>query len=699
MIKHKFFRTFLFLILITSSVSAQILKPIKWTFSQKHLSNNEFAIIFKAEIEKNWYLYDMTVTNGPIPTSFTFEESPSYSVVKEVVGVSSPVLKHDGAFNLELNVYLESAEFEKIVRVSQYPAKVTGYVSFMSCDGTQCIPPDDVEFEIVIEKPTVKKKEVTEKAGEKSENQQSLKEQVEELSAENEPVKVEEEEEDLLQTTSAEPILVDSSKDASGNKGLLIFFILSLFAGFAGVLTPCVFPMIPMTVAFFSQGKSSKSFSAAKVIVFGLTIVLLYSSLGIIVSLTSAGSGFANTLSTHWIPNLLFFVLFLVFASSFFGAFEIMMPNSWISSADSKVDKGGILASFFMGLTTVLVSFSCTGPIVGALLVEAASGDVLRPTIGMFGFGFAFAIPFTLLAFFPSVMNKLPKSGGWLNSIKVVLAFIMLAFSLKFISTIDNVYNLGLLSRDVFLSIWIVLFVLTGLYLMGKLKFGHDSEVKHIGVVRLFFIIASFSFSVYLVPGLFGAPLTGISSLLPSRSKSTFDLEKMIGENQTGHRVKSVSSICDTPKYGDFLHLSNNLEGYFDLEQGLACAREQGKPVLLDFTGHACSNCKAMEARVFSDPEVQKIISENFVLIALYTDDRTTLPEEDWFVSEVDGKVKKTLGKVNEDYQISHFNTNALPYYVITDQDGNALNKPISTTLDIGLFKAWLQEGLSLSNK
>jgi thiol:disulfide interchange protein DsbD len=474
-----------------------------------------------------------------------------------------------------------------------------------------------------------------------------------------------------------------------------------MLAGLAGVATPCVFPMIPMTVGFFSQGSENKGASILKALVFGISIVLLYSSLGIIVSLTSAGAGFANTLSTHWIPNLLFFVLFLVFATSFFGAFEMVMPSKWVNSTDSMVDKGGVLASAFLGLTTVLVSFSCTGPIVGALLVEAASGDVLRPTIGMTGFGLAFALPFTLFALFPSWMKKLPRSGGWLNSIKVVLGFIMLAFSLKFASVVDTVYNLGILSRDIFLSIWIVLFILLGIYLMGKIKFAHDTELKHIGVFRLLLIIASFSFALYLIPGLFGAPLKGISALLPPGETSGFNLIKVIGDNRKSSDGPDISApeLCEKPKYSDFLHFEFGLNGYFDLDQGLACAQKLNKPVLIDFKGHACSNCKEMDARVWSNPEVQKRIRENFILIGLYTDDRTKLPEPEIFTSKIDGKVKKTMGKKNEDIEISMFNTNTIPLYAIIDPSGKPLTEPRGTNFDIAAYIEWLDRGIAAFSK
>jgi len=396
-----------------------------------------------------------------------------------------------------------------------------------------------------------------------------------------------------------------------------------------------------------------------------------------------------------------------LFAASFFGAFEIVLPSKWVSSTDSKVDRGGALAAFFLGLTTVLVSFSCTGPIVGALLVEAASGDVLRPTIGMFGFGLAFALPFTLFALFPSWLNKMPKSGGWLNSVKVVLGFIMLAFSLKFASTIDTVYNLGILSRDIYLAIWIVLFVLLGIYLMGKIKFSHDSDVPHIGIFRLVLIIASFTFALYLLPGLFGAPLTRISALLPPRETSGFNLLKAISENRTvaspGMAVPDVfgpdalsaagSALCEEPKYADFLHFEYGMEGYFDLEQGLACAGKLGKPVLIDFKGHACANCKEMDARVWSDPGVQQRLRDNFVLVALYVDDRTKLPENEVFVSKVDGREKKTIGKKNEDIEISMFNTNTLPLYAIVDPSGKPLIETRGTDFDIQAYIDWLDRG------
>jgi thiol:disulfide interchange protein DsbD len=429
---------------------------------------------------------------------------------------------------------------------------------------------------------------------------------------------------------------------------------------------------------------------------------LIYASLGVIVSLTSAGAGFANSLSVHWIPNIIFFALFIVFAASFFGAFEIVLPNKWVSGVDAKADKGGIFASFFMGFTTVIVSFSCTGPIVGALLVEAATGgNALRPTIGMAGFGCAFALPFTVFALFPAVMNKLPKSGGWLNSIKVFLGFIMLAFSMKFLMTIDSVYNLKLISRDVYLAVWIVLFALLGFYLLGKIKFAHDSDLPYISFSRLIVSVATFSFVVYLTLGLFGAPLKPLAPLLPSQSKSQINIPLLMqnrGEVVTSERQNRLSQLCSEPKYNNIFDMPLGLSGYFDLQQGLACAKEQGKPVLIDFKGHACANCKVMEVEVWSDAEVLKRLRDNFVIIALYVDDKTELPENEWIISKIDGKVKKTIGKLNEDIEISLFKTNALPLYVITDYEGVPLNKPMPTNRNVEEYKRWLDDGFNKFN-
>jgi thiol:disulfide interchange protein len=655
------FILFIFSVLFASFASAQVYDPVTWDFAYEKTGDKQYELIFTASIEEKWHMYSIDLPEGgPIPTSFSFDTIPAYKLDGKPYEVTKSVEVMDEAFGLKIKTFSDKAEFRQKIVAVEPSFTVKGAVTFMTCNNATCSPPKDAEFEISVK--------------DKSSGQ----------------------------TVASSNTGIEEGAPVSDRR-LLRFFLISLLAGFAGVLTPCVFPMIPMTVAFFSQGSENRSKSISKALIFGFSIILIYSSLGLIVSLTSAGAGFANTLSTHWLPNVLFFALFVIFATSFFGAFEIVLPNKWVTGADSRVDKGGIMSAFFMGLTTVIVSFSCTGPIIGALLVEAASGDVLRPTLGMLGFGIAFALPFTIFALFPSIMSRIPKSGGWLNSIKVVLGFIMLAFSMKFLMTIDSVYSLGLISRDLFLAIWIVLFSLLGFYLAGKIKFSHDSDLKHIGTFRLFLIVIVFSFVVYLIPGLFGSPLKGLSSFLPSQTTSELNLPGLISASRynqgTPSQKSPASELCSEPKHGDIFDMPLGLEGYFDFKQGLECAREQKKPVLIDFKGHACANCKLMEARVWSDPEVLRRLRDNFVIIALYADDRTQLPENEWIKSDIDGKIKKTIGKINEDLEISRFKTNALPLYVITDYEGNPVSKPMPTNLNVEEYKKWLDDGVAQFNK
>lgn len=649
----KFIRFFILLFLLSPAIKSQIYDPVTWDFRYEKTGENRYELIFTAFIEKGSHIYAMKIPEGgPIPTSFSIDASQNFELDSSVFEVTKPVEKLDEAFGMKIGTHSTKAEFRQKIISREASLKVTGVVSYMACNNVTCSPPKDVKFSVTIS------------SGKQAASETGIRE-----------------------------------TGSTTNRGLLGFFLISLLAGFAGILTPCVFPMIPMTVAFFSRNTGTRGKPVGQALIFGLSITLIYSLLGIIVSLTSAGAGFANTLSTHWIPNLIFFGLFVLFAVSFFGAFEIVLPNRWVSEADSKVDRGGMLASFFLGLTTVIVSFSCTGPIVGVLLVEAATGDVVRPTIGMFGFGLAFALPFTLFALFPSMLSRLPKSGAWLNSVKVVLGFIMLAFSLKFLSTIDSVYSLKVVSREIYLAIWIVIFSMLGIYLMGKIKFRHDSDLFYIGTFRLFLIIAVFSFVLYLFTGLFGAPLKGLSALLPPPTTSALSKPAIIPENNANEIITpgfiiQTDNDCSDIRFADKFEMPYGLTGYFDYKQGLECARKIGKPVLLDFKGHACANCKLMEAKVWSDPAVLKRLREEFVIVSLYTDDRTQLPEEEWVTSKIDGRVKKTIGKVNEDLEILRFKTNAIPLYVITDFEGNALIDPMQTNLNISEYIKWLDEGL-----
>jgi len=644
----------LLLLFYSNALFSQILNPVSWEFAYNKTGEMQYELVFTAKIENRWHLYSQDIPDGgPIPTSFSINESDNFELVGNVEEISEAEEKYDPSFDMTLKLFSDKAVFvQKVKLISDEPVTISGSIEYMSCDDQRCLPPKDEEFKFVLEQKDASQAKTT----------------------------------------------IDSFESQSSNRSSLLgFFFLSILAGFAGILTPCVFPMIPMTVAFFSRGNISRGKSLVQAIIFGLSIIIIYTSIGLIVSLTSAGADFAGNISTHWIPNLIFFLLFIAFAASFFGMFELILPNKLLNKADKQADKGGLIAAFFMGLTTVLVSFSCTGPIVGALLVEAAGGEVIEPVLGMFGFSLAFALPFTLFAIFPSWINSLPKSGGWLNSVKVVLGFIVLAFSLKFISTIDQGYHLDIMSRDIYIALWIVIFSLMGFYLLGKIKFAHDSDVPYLSVPRLVLVLATFTFVVYLIPGLFGAQLKPISGLLPSKEAQKFDISSTVFQtllSPVTMGANETNILCEDPKYADFLHLPYGLKGYFDYRQGLACAKALNKPLFIDFKGHACSNCKEVEAKVWSDPDVLKRLKEDYVIIALYVDDRTKLPEDEWITSEYDGKTKKTIGKKNADFQISRFKINSQPYYVILDFDENVLVPPMSYNLNISEYIDFLDAGL-----
>ncbi len=666
-----------FAIYISFNAFSQTIESAKWVNVAEKIDEANVELIFNAQIAMHWHLYSQNFEEGgPVRTKFYFDESDNYKLIGTTQEENEPEEVFDETFNMKVKYFSNKAVFsQKIEVLTNKDFFVTGNIEYQTCMDDKCVYANP-DFKILVKGSTIKITADNEKdnkivIAEASDNKKEIKKIESTLSLDDKPDK----------------------KDENKEKSMLGFFFLAFALGLVGILTPCVFPMIPMTVSFFMQGQGTKVNSIIKALIFGLSIVVLYTSVGLIVSLTSAGADFTTDLSSSWILNLIFFILFIVFAASFFGMFEIVLPTGLANKADKQVDKGGFLASFFMAFTLVVVSFSCTGPIIGTLLVKAASGDVLQPVIGMFGFSLAFALPFTILAIFPSLLKKLPKSGGWMNSVKVVLGFIILAFSLKFILNIDTAYHLNILSRDIYLSIWIVLFVLLGMYLLGKIKFANDSDMPFIKVPRLLIAIASFSFVVYLIPGIFGADLNAISALIPPKTMQNFDLTSVNNLGSSNTYANETKNICEKPKYSDFLHFPYGLKGYFDYEQGIACAKKLNKPVLVEFKGHQCSNCKKMENDVWSDPQVIRLLNEEYVIIALYVDDRTKLPESDWITSEYDGKVKKTIGKKNADFQISRFNINSQPYYVILSPDEELISEPMGFDLDVKNFIDFLDKG------
>ncbi|MHC1708332.1 MAG: cytochrome c biogenesis protein CcdA [Bacteroidales bacterium] len=673
----------LFIFLINTGFS-QILKPVKWSFSTKKISESEAELIFSATIDKSWHLYSQDVKeDGPVPTSFNFDKPKGYELIGKT---AEPDVKphYDAVFGFDIKYFDNKAVFKQKVKITtDKPVNVKGYLEFMACDDTKCLVPEQVDFDFTLSgykaaaaSTEITAQNITPANSDTSKDSALAKTDSSELKANGE---------ETLKTSEHDML----------NKSLWGLFIASFIAGLLAILTPCVFPMIPMTVSYFMKDKN-KARAKFEALVFGLSIILIYTIIGTIVAVT-LGANFANFLSTHWLPNVFFFLIFVVFAASFFGMFEITLPNWMVNKSDQKADKGGFTGAFFMAFTLVLVSFSCTGPIVGAILVASAGGKVLLPIVGMFGFSLAFALPFSIFAFFPHWLKGLPKSGGWLNSVKVVLGFLELALGLKFLSIADQTYHWGILDREVYLAFWIVIFALMGLYLLGKLKFAHDSDLKYISVPRLTFAIITFSFVVYMIPGMWGAPLKALSGYIPPQTTQDFDVNAIVRENVTqfsgGQAKQQPSTLCDSPKYADFLHLPHGLQGYFDYEQGLACARKQNKPIFIDFTGHGCVNCREMEANVWSAPEVLKRLKDDYIIIALYVDDKTLLPESEWITSTYDKKVKNTVGKKFADLQISRYNVNAQPYYVLLDTEGKMLVKPRAYNLDVDAFVKFLEDG------
>ena len=645
------------------SAFSQVENPTSWSFTQKELGNNEYELVFKASIQPEWHVYSMyTPAGGPMATSLNFKEIGKGIELVGKATENEPKKEHDDVFGVDVWFFENEYVITQKVKVTNTAiSNILGTIEYQVCREGQCMMfEEDFDFKI------------SEKVAAKVEEQGT------------------------------------STENSTSEESLWLFFWGAFLAGLAAVVMPCVFPMIPMTVSFFMHGDDNKAKAKAKALFFAFSIIAIYTAVGLVISML-LGPDFVNWLSTHWIPNVFFFIIFMIFAASFFGAFEIVLPSWLVNKSDAQADKGGYLGAFFMAFTLVLVSFSCTAPIVGTVLVEAARGSVLRPIIGMLGFSVAVALPFGFFAFFPSKLGNLPKSGGWLNSVKVVLGFIEIALGFKFLMVADQTYHWGILDREVYIAIWVTVFTLQGLYLMGKIKFAHDSDLPYISVPRLIFIIATFTFVVYLIPGMFGAPLKALAGYFPPQETIDFDIKRIVRDEVKQISVNGVATsgtkktaACETPKYSEFLHLAHGLEGYFDYEQALKCAQEQNKPLFIDFTGHGCVNCREMEQSVWSDPRVLEILRNEYVIVALYVDDKTSLPKEEQYVSEYDGKKKKTLGKKNADFQIKKFESNAQPNYILLDSRGgnddnlqqHVMAPARGYNLDKDAFVEFLKQGL-----
>lgn len=694
---------FLLIVSISHAVKADVAKPVKWTNTIDKLDQDTYLLKFKATIDPGWHLYGVNIpAGGPIATSFNFEESTSFAVTDAPTSSVEPQKKHDSTFDMKLELYDGSVTFSQKIKIKSSPALIKGFIEFMACDESRCLPPSEEYFDFNVGETLTSTPTQEAEADVKVESKpifSPAENTVEknEITANNDANDtILDSKSDIALGESENKIdaVIESKTESSSTKDaatpLWVIFFNAILGGLAAIITPCVYPIIPLTVSFFSSGSGSKRSTISKALSFGVSLIVIYASVGLISGIFQID--LMKVITSHWLPNLLFFILFIVFAASFFGAFEIMLPNRWANSIDQKADKGGVIGAFFMALATAVVSFSCTGLIAGVVLGYAMQGDIVTPVVGMAGFGLGFALPFTLLAFFPSVQKKLPKSGGWLNAVKVVFAFLMLLFSLVFLSLVGWEF----ITRDIVLSAAIAILLFLGLYLIGKIKFSHDSDLPFVSIPRILLAILSWTFAIYLVTGLFGAPLKKISPFLPADYTLGINLTQSSPSNvhETGN-----SGLCvDNPRWSESLHLPHGLKGYFDWNEALKCAKEQNKPVLIDFVGHSCKNCKKMYAEVWSDAAVLKRLKDDFIILALYTDDKTELPEEEWITSTLDGRIKKTIGKVNLDFQVSEYQSNALPMYVIVDPSGKILTTSLryyTYSNDINAFVDFLDEGLS----
>ena len=630
------------LIIITLMLSwlvpglAAIPQPVSWKVSAQQVKKNLYEIKATASIRAGWHVYDLQeYAGGPNPTVFVVEGS-SVTADGEAV-ITSPVKRvYEDAFGMEIGTCEGPMTIVQRVKVLQDgPSDVNVHIEWQACNDGNCLPPDEFDATVQVEGK-------------------------------------------------------GTSASSSAQGGSLWSLILeAILWGFLMLLTPCVFPMVPMTVSFFIKQSGTPAAGRFKAAMYGLFIVLLYTiPICVIIGLTWVLGGATvtadifNWLSTHWLPNILFFVIFMVFAASFFGAFEITLPSGWTTKADAQSNKGGLLGVFFLALTLVLVSFSCTGPIVGTVLIKSTQGEFWTPMVTMLAFSIAFALPFALLAFFPSVLKKLPKSGGWLNSVKVVLGFIEVALGLKFLSVADQTYHWHLLDREVYLAIWIVCFALLGFYLLGKIRFKHDSPLEYVSVGRLALVIIDFAFVVYMIPGMWGAPLKALSGYLPPIQTQDF----VLGTYQAIPGQARNEAVAVLPGQ---VSLPHGLTGYTKLEDGVAAAKASGKKVFVDITGHGCVNCREMEARVWSHPDVLRRLANDFVIVSLFVDDKTKLPEEEW-VTTPEGKVLKDVGRVNSRLVLERFGVNSQPNYFILDGEGNTLAGPRGYNLDTDAFANFL---------
>ena len=663
----------LLLIAFATIANAQIHNPVKWKTAVEKINDNEYYLVATASIEAGWKLYGQNIPpNGPVPTSFKYTQTPTFELVGKTEE-SKPIVKHDKVFDMEIAYFYKQAVFKQRIKLLGELTSIKAEVEFMSCDDSNCLPPDTVDLEFFLSGTATTNQGATPQFtfGNNTDANNTV------------PATT------VSQTTTKAPATTPIS-----HQGLWTIFFISFLSGFAALLTPCVFPMIPMTVSYFTKQSKTKAKGIKNAVIYGISIIVIYVLLGSVVT-AIFGADVLNALASNSFFNLIFFLILVVFAISFLGAFEITLPSSWSTKIDAQADRSGFIGIFFMALALAIVSFSCTGPIVGSLLVQAASQGGIAPIMGMFGFSLAIALPFALFAAFPGWLHSLPKSGGWMNTVKVVLGFLELALAFKFLSIADLVWDLHWLEREVFIAIWIAIFGALSLYLFGKIRLPHDDATDRISVGRLLLGLVSLSFTVYLIPGLWGAPLSIISGFPPPQYYS----ESPYGVGHKGNTTTTVTSSEELPQ-GAHLFQPYDIVTFNDYQQGLEYAKQVGKPVLLDFTGKSCVNCRKMEDNVWGKPEVLNILKNKVVLISLLVDDKNELPENEVKPSKIrEGKMIKTIGQKWSEFQALRYHSNSQPLYVLMGHDEQNLVPPVGYTPDVEKFSSWLHSGISAFGK
>ena len=661
-------------LILNTSVNAQPLEPVQWKFNAIKVNDSVAELQLAATIDKDWHLYAMIHNNGiENPIEFSFTPNGNYSLMGKM-WEPKPTIHYDADFGDTSKYFSNKVTFKQKIKVlSGMPFDIKGNLSGQACIDGRCV--------------AIEKKFTFNIKG-----FEHLVELVEKPIAEI----VIDEDKTTDHSNSVTIIYTEETEAAEEEESLFKFFIMAFLGGLVGLLMPCVFPMIPMTVSYFMKSKRPKIDALA----YGGSIVIIYVLIGVVLSLIF-GPDFANIISTHWFPNILFALIFIVFAVSLLGYFEIALPSKWVNKSAKMESSGGFIGIFFMALTLVLVSFSCTLPIAGAVALNSIGGSLGKPILGMLGFSLGIAIPFSLFAFFPGLLKNMPKSGGWMTTLKVVLAFVELAFALKFLNVPDQTYHWGILDREVYLSFWIVIFSLMGLYLLGKIRFPHDDEMPYQkSWARFMLAICTFTFVVYLIPGLWGAPLKAISGWLPPMSTQDFDINHIVrNETAATYNPNQSAMPTDKPKYGDKLHLPHGIKGYFDYDQALAVAKQQNKPVFIDFTGHGCVNCRKVENAVWVDAKVRNKFANDFVVVALYVDDKKIKLDAEDYIMDADGDPITTLGGKNMYIQNTKYKENSQPCYFVVDHDGFVLAGPTYYEMDVAKYLQFLDDGIKAFNE